>query len=130
MLLLLIAIFAVLLSSALSQNSFIPLSPTKYAFQYPFTDEGLANSLIQHVTVEYVIDLGCSSCLQAWPTLMKVASTYSAKGVTFLYRVFPLPYHQQAFLMSKGAGVVEYYSSAQSVFAYMNACFQNQVLLY
>jgi hypothetical protein len=46
-----------------------------------------------------------------------------------MYRIFPLPYHQQAFILSKAATLVNYYSP-DSVFVFMNSVFANQASVY
>jgi hypothetical protein len=118
-----IILYFVGLVSILAQDTAIPLSPSQYSYYYPSEQ-----SSAPRVSVEYFVDLGCSACLEAWPTLMKVAQVYSSKGVVFGVHIFPLPYHQQAFILSKAAGVVDFYSkSANSVFTFMNNCFENQV---
>ena len=81
------------LSTSQVPESLIPLSSSSYAYKI-----GNPSS---NVVVEFFIDLGCSSCLEAWPTLQKLVQNYKDR-VNFLYRVFPLPYHQQAFILSKG----------------------------
>ena len=80
-------------SNAQVAESLIPLSSSGYSYKigYPASN----------VVVEFFLDLGCSACLQSWPTLQKLVENYKER-VLFLYRVFPLPYHQQAFILSKG----------------------------
>ena len=79
------------------------------------------------VEVEYYLDLSCSACLDAWPTISRVTKTYSALGVKFSFRIFPLPYHQQAFILSKATAIVDFYSdSPDVVFSFMNTCYENQ----
>ena len=108
----------------------IPLSPTQYAYHAPMTMEGTLLSTNQFVEVEYYLDLSCSSCLDAWPTISKVTETYSVLGVKFIFRIFPLPYHQQAFILSKATAVVDFYSdSPDDVFNFMNTCYENQALI-
>lgn len=111
-----------LLGFSQKAETLIPLSPTGYAFK--------RGNPASNVVVEFFIDLGCSSCLNAWPTLNKVVETYK-NDVNFLYRIFPLPYHQQAFILSKGASLVDYYSpSSDAVFTYIDTCYNNQALIY
>lgn len=106
--------------SAQAGESLIPLSATADAYQ-----RGNADS---NIVVEFFIDLTCSSCLDAWPTLNEVVETYSS-SVNFLYRVYPLPYHQQAFIVSKSAAVVNYYAP-ESVFDFMDLAYANQGEIY
>lgn len=50
---------------------------------------------------------------------------------SFRFHVFPLPYHQQAFLLSKAAETVDYLGdSKSSVFTYMDTVFANQDQIY
>eukprot|EP00602_Paraphysomonas_sp_CaronLab_P004168 CAMPEP_0185025050 /NCGR_PEP_ID=MMETSP1103-20130426/8159_1 /TAXON_ID=36769 /ORGANISM="Paraphysomonas bandaiensis, Strain Caron Lab Isolate" /LENGTH=172 /DNA_ID=CAMNT_0027558163 /DNA_START=179 /DNA_END=697 /DNA_ORIENTATION=+ len=68
--------------------------------------------------------------MDAWPTLNEVVDAYS-NDVFFEYHVFPLPYHQQAFILSKAASTVNYFGdSASSVFTYMDTTFANQAEIY
>lgn len=115
---------ALLSVKAQAGASLIPLSATANAYQ-----RGNAAS---NIVVEYVIDLTCSSCLDEWDTLNKVVDVYGSQ-VNFLYRVFPLPYHQQGFIVSKAAALVDYYSSDGSndaVFTFMDTAFANQDQIY
>ncbi len=100
----------------------IPLSKDGHAFH-----RGNTASL---TTVEYFIDLTCSSCRDSWPLLTKVYNSYKDK-VHFMYRVFPLPYHQQAFITAKAAQVVNSSGKdAESVFTYFDTCYLRQPEIY
>jgi len=100
----------------------IPLSPDGYAYH-----RGNRASLTR---VEYYIDLTCADCRASWPLLTKVYNAYKDK-VHFLYRVFPLPYHQQAFITAKAAQVVNVYgTSSESVFNYFDTCYAKQPQIY
>ena len=102
--------------------SLIPLSGQSYSFK--------RGNPASNVVVELYVDLTCSSCLDEWPTLNEVVSAYSS-DVNFLYHIFPLPYHQQAFVVSKAANCVNYYaSSADAVFTFMDTAFANQGDIY
>lgn len=101
-------------------QSLIPLSSTSNAFQ-----RGLKNSAI---TVELFIDLTCSSCLDSWDTITQVVLNYENK-INFLYRIYPLPYHQQAFILSKVANLVNFYTP-QSIFTFIDTAYTNQYLIY
>lgn len=103
-------------------QTFIPLSKDGHAFH-----RGNTASL---TTVEYFIDLSCSSCRDSWPLLTKVYETYKDR-VHFLYRVFPLPYHQQGFILAKAAQVVSAYSSdAEAVFRFFDTTYAKQPAIY
>ena len=109
-------------STAFAQKAetLIPLSPTGYAFQ-----RGNAASSI---VVDLYIDLTCSSCLSEWPTFNQVIDTYGS-DVNFLYRILPLPYHQQAFIVSKAASCVAYFVP-DAIFTFMDTAYANQDQIY
>lgn len=46
--------------------------------------------------VEVYLDLACSDCALAWPVMAQVADAYG-QHTKFIYRLFPLPYHSNAF---------------------------------
>ena len=102
-------------------TSMIPLSKDSYAYSI--------GDVKSSVIVDFYIDLTCSSCLENWPIITEVVQTYQ-DTVYFNFRVFPLPYHQQAFIVAKGASLVNYFSKGKSVFTYMNTAFANQALIY
>lgn len=102
-------------------QSTIPLSPNGYSF-----GRGSPSS---NVVVDLYLDLTCSACLDSWPVLQEVAETYSA-SVNFRYRMLPLPYHQQAFILSKAANCVQYYNPGTAVFKFMDTAYANQAQIY
>ena len=111
-----------LILAAAQVETMIPLSKTGYSY--------VRGNPSSPVTVELYIDLGCSSCLESWPTLTQVYKEYKSR-VNFHYKIFPLPYHQQAFILSKGAGVVQHFgSSEEAVFNYFDTVFANQAQIY
>ncbi len=54
------------------------------------------------VIVEFA-DFQCPACRQAHPVLKQILDEYKGK-VTFIYRHFPLPQHQNAVLAAEAAG--------------------------
>ena len=114
--------FSCLLQLVSSQKAetLIPLSANSYGFH--------AGSASSSIIVEFNIDLGCSSCLDSWPTMKQVQEIY-ASSVHFIYRIFPLPYHQQAFILSKAANCVNFFSP-DAIFKFMDTCFDNQAEIY
>lgn len=113
-----IASFLSIISGSSAVQSFIPLSKTAHAFH-----RGNVASL---TTVELYLDLTCSTCRGDWPLLNEVYDYYKSK-VHFEYRIFPLPHHAQAFLLSQAAQVVNVYGKdAEAVFTYMNTVYENQ----
>lgn len=107
---------SIFLGSAMAA-SLIPLSPSTYAFQ-----RGNESSKIN---AAIFIDLSCSDTKAVWDTLNKVYDNYKG-SVNFLYHVFPLPYHQYAFVLSKAAHVVDAYGDQGAVFHYFDTVFANQ----
>jgi hypothetical protein len=80
-------------------------------------------------TVELFIDLTCSACRDSWPLLTQVYQTYKDR-VHFLYRIFPLPYHQQGFIVAKGAQAVNAFSGADAAFKYIDISYAKQPAIY
>jgi hypothetical protein len=114
-----VAFLAVIVSSntaASTASSFIPLSANSYSF---------ARGTQSPVVVDLYIDLACSDTKNVWADLKAVVSEFE-KDVLFQFHVFPLPYHQQAFLVSKAAQVVNYYSGVDAAFTFMDTCFDLQ----
>ena len=81
------------------------------------------------ILVEFTIDLGCSNCMEAWPTLSEVVSLYK-EDVYFKIRILPLPYHQQSFILSKAASTVFYYKGDRAAIDFMNNIMENQAMYY
>ena len=46
-----------------------------------------------------------------------------------MYRIIPLPYHQQAFIVSKAANLVNFFKP-ESTFDFINLAYENQYLIY
>lgn len=118
----LLVIFSLFNMASADTQSFIPLSRNGHAFH-----RGNTSAL---TTVEYFIDLTCSACRDSWPVLNEVYNTYKEK-VHFEYRVFPLPYHQQGFIVAKAAQVVNVFGSdADSVFKFIDIAYDQQPAIY
>lgn len=116
---LLVALHSQVVSAAAS--SMIPLTKDGHAYH--------RGNLASKTVVEMFIDLTCSSCLQSWPLLTKVYEAYK-DTVHFEYRVFPLPYHQQAFIVSKAAQLVQQLGNPDAVFTFFDTAYANQDLIY
>lgn len=99
----------------------IPLSRDGRAFH-----RGNFSSL---TTVELFIDLTCSACRDSWPLLTQVYQVYKDR-VHFMYRIFPLPYHQQGFIVAKGAQVVNAYAGSEAAFKYIDTSYAKQPAIY
>jgi protein-disulfide isomerase len=117
----LLSLALIVLSVHATTQTFIPLDKNDYAFH--------RGNLASKVNVEFYIDLTCSSCLEEWPTLTQVYETYK-NSVHFYYRLFPLPYHQQGFIVNKAAHVVNYYGKEDAVFTFFDNAFNNQAQIY
>lgn len=50
--------------------------------------------------VELYLDLSCSDCAIAWPAIVQAAKEFG-RGAEFIFRLFPLPYHSNAFTAAK-----------------------------
>lgn len=98
--------------------SSLPVSATSYAYS---RGGGFARN---PVTVDLIIDLTCSSCQEAWPVISQVVKKYQ-HSVTFRYRVFPLPYHNSAYVAAKAAAAVEKWHGSE-VFEFIDACYEGK----
>lgn len=117
-----VLIFLALLNNvSATAETAIPLSKNGHAFH--------RGNLGAITTVELFIDLTCSSCRESWPLLTKVYETYKDR-VHFMYRIFPLPYHQQGFIVSKAAHVVNAFAGAEAAFKYIDTSYIKQPAIY
>lgn len=110
-----------LISVSATANSMIPLQRTGYAYH--------RGNMSATTTVEYFIDLTCSACMDSWSMLNQVYDTYKDR-VHFMYRVFPLPYHQQGFIVAKASVVTFVFGKQDAVFTFMNTAYANQAQIY
>lgn len=120
-LLLVLAILASFHTGVIAVETLIPLQKYGYAFS--------RGNLSSNVVVDLYIDLTCSSCLDSWPTLTELYDLYKEK-VKFNYRVFPLPYHQQAFILAKAAQVVNYFGRQSAIFSFFDTAYALQPQIY
>ena len=58
------------------------------------------------VLIEGFLDLLCPDCSAQFPIVKQVLAHYGPGNVTFVFHVFPLPYHTFAFIAAQGAQVV------------------------
>mmetsp|Transcript_20687 Transcript_20687/g.43113 ORF Transcript_20687/g.43113 Transcript_20687/m.43113 type:complete len:241 (+) Transcript_20687:111-833(+) len=121
--------FSVLVSVVSSQAATEPTTPIPIsASSFSFARGAMSSDIV----VDMWIDLGCSDCMNDWPTLEEVYASYQNK-VKFVYRLLPLPYHQFAFLLAKSAACVAVHSAdADDVFDFFNTVYDppNQALIY
>ncbi len=101
-------------------DTFIPLSSTSYSF---------SRGTPSLTTVDLYIDIGCSSTRDVWDILTSVVKKYKTQ-VSFLFHVFPLPYHQQSFILSKAATVVDHFKGTDATFTFMDTAFELQPQIY
>jgi hypothetical protein len=118
---LLLCLFFVVTAYSQQTSTGIPLDRNDWSYQ-----RGDTSSL---VVVEYIIDLTCSSTMDAWPVIQQVSNLYN-DYVKFQYRVMPLPYHQQGFIVAKAAQLVKFYTDGKGVFTFMNTAIVNQPAIY
>jgi hypothetical protein len=97
-------------------SSFIPLSANSWSFT-----RGTSSAVV----VDLYIDLGCSDTASVWSQLKDVVKNFE-NDVQFQFHLFPLPYHQQSFILSKAAFVVDYYGGHDAAFTFMDTCFALQ----
>ncbi|CAM9234266.1 unnamed protein product [Laminaria digitata] len=79
------------------------------------------------VQVGGFLDLARSECALAWPVMTQVAEAYGQQ-TNFVYRLFPLPYHNTAFTAAQAAQVVRFYSDADdaAVETFLTTVFSEQ----
>jgi len=83
------------------------------------------------VLIEGFLDLLCPDCSGAWPTVKTVLNHYGTTKVSFIFHVFPLPYHTFAFLAAQGAQVVKSINGTDAgVYDYIDLIFTNQDSFY
>ena len=107
-------------SATTTTSTLIPLSANSYSF---------TRGTPSPVVVDLYIDLACSDTQLVWSQLNDVVKTFKDR-VQFHVHVFPLPYHQQAFLLSKAATIVKNYGGLDSAFIFMDTCFEYQSQIY
>jgi hypothetical protein len=79
------------------------------------------------VLIEGFLDLLCPDCSGTWPTVKEVLNHYGPTNVSFIFHVFPLPYHTWAFHAAQGAQVVRSLNASDAgFFAYADLIFNNQ----
>ena len=105
-------------SDAGNYSSTIPISPDGYTLV-------AAGNPASNVHVELYIDITCSDTKVVWKTILEVIDLYRDK-VYFQLRMLPLPYHHNAFLISKAAMVVKTYGTDTDIFSFLNYAFEKQ----
>ncbi len=101
-------------------NTMIPLTKDGHAYH--------RGNLSAKTVVEIFFDLTCPTCLSHWPTLTKVYETYK-DTVHFEYRLFPIPSHQQGFIVAKAAQLVQQLGNPDAVYTFFDTAFANQALV-
>lgn len=91
-------------------SSNLPVPAVYDGYTYPSNPVASSSSDSSLITWPYIIlegyfDLLCSDCKAAWPTVKNVMAAYN-ESVVLRVHTFPLPYHQNAFIVNQGAHVV------------------------
>ena len=78
--------------------------------------------------LDVYLDMACTDCAAAAPTLEKLAKVYPTQLQLNLH-LFPLPYHRYAFDLAKSTHVVYQHTnkSAQKLWMWMDLLFAHQV---
>lgn len=103
-----------------------------WASEPPIPYDGAGHILFRRgapcgVKVEIYLDLACSDCEAAWPTMAQAAKEFD-RGAEFTFRLFPLPYHKNAFTAAQAAQVVKLYSDEDDdvVESFVDLVFEGQ----
>ena len=111
------------MATPLVRSQPVPLPNTYPGFRW--------GSVNAPVLIEGFLDLLCPDCSGAWPTVKTVLNHYGPNKVSFIFHVFPLPYHTFAFLAAQGAQVVKSLNKTdQGVYDYIDLIFTNQDSFY
>ena len=73
--------------------------------------------------LDVFVDFLCPDCAEAFPTLLSLASIYDF-SLRITVNPFPLPYHRNAFLAAKAAGIVGQTGSA-AFFSFASVLWKN-----
>jgi protein-disulfide isomerase len=95
----------------------IPLSPDAHALVR-------VGDAASPLSVEVYLDVACSECASAWPTITAAINKYSEKAV-FTIRLFPLPYHRAAHSLAITAQLIKVLEP-QSLLPFISTVFKNQ----
>ena len=80
------------------------------------------------IVLDAFLDLTCSDCLAAHPTLQAVVDHYGPEILRFNIIPFPLPYHDNAFTAAQAAFAIQK-TSPDKVMDWINLAFDKQYLL-
>ncbi|XP_072047332.1 uncharacterized protein [Amphiura filiformis] len=78
------------------------------------------------IHLEVFVDLICSDCKHAFPTILEVADHYGSEMLNLNILMFPLPYHRVAYLAAQGTFVVDSLSKGNATYKWMKTMFDNQ----
>jgi len=113
-----LVVMTTLLSVTSSQMS-IPRSEVGFVY-----NNGRSDAKVKVVSF---LDLSCPDSQQAFPTLTKVADHFQ-KDVQLKVVLFPLPYHRNSHVMSKGAHVINSQSNTttqNNVYSWFKVIYDN-----
>jgi len=112
------------IQTALFTLSAVSAQPVPLPNSYPGFRWGNINA---PVLIEGFLDLLCPDCSGTWPTVKEVLNHYGPTNVSYIFHVFPLPYHTWAFHAAQGAQVVRSLNASDAgFFAYADLIFNNQ----
>lgn len=92
----------------------------------PSVDGFLLGSPTSKFQLEAFIDLMCPDSQAAWPILKKVIANVAQYGVSLRFHIFPLPFHDQAFLFAQGANFFITNGSLSDIVNYTDLAFKYQ----
>jgi 2-hydroxychromene-2-carboxylate isomerase len=108
------------LSLVVSVASQVATPPRKVGFQY------LRGNSTARVQLEVFLDLVCPDSKATWPHVKDVANHYGPQNVELLVHLFPLPYHQNAFYLSRATYVVHYLTKGNRTFDWIDKVLLNK----
>ena len=95
----------------------IPLSPDAHSLVR-------VGDTASPISVELYLDLACSECASAWPSITAAIKKYSEKAA-FTIRLFPLPYHRAAHNLAITAQLIKVLEP-QSLLPFISIVFEKQ----
>jgi len=106
-------------------SPFNPPAPLSLYNGFVLNDCKKELSGLSKIEIEVFLDLICPDSTRAWETLKEVSKNYCAEDVAIRIRQYPLPYHRNAYLASKGYFAINDYAADNST-KYIDAVFKNQ----
>ncbi|ESO97751.1 hypothetical protein LOTGIDRAFT_152844 [Lottia gigantea] len=101
----------------------IPIPRREVGYAY---NSGLDNASVH---LDVYMDLVCPDSKQAFPTLLQLADHYGATKLQLKMHIFPLPYHRNSWIASKGAHIIAALTKGNETFEWMDTLYNNYDLL-